>query len=91
MGAQPGNFLHTFLKATLIFKRSIEIRFEKPFAGIARTSIKTESLTENKTKVIWGMEGKSKYPMNLMNPFMDNLLGKDLQISLVNLKTILEK
>lgn len=69
----------------------IEVRFEKPFAGIARTPIKTESLTESQTKVIWGMEGKSKYPMNLMNPFMNNLLGKDLQISLVNLKTILEK
>ena len=37
------------------------------------------------------MNGKSKYPLNLMNIFMDNMLGKDLETSLHNLKTILEK
>ena len=69
----------------------VEVRFIRPFEGIAKTPFKTESVSENQTKVIWGMEGKSKYPMNLMNPFMDNLLGKDLQTSLTTLKTILEK
>lgn len=29
--------------------------------------------------------------MNLMTPFIDNLLGKDLALSLTNLKSILEK
>ena len=37
------------------------------------------------------MDGNNKYPMNLMNPFIDNLLGKDLEISLATLKNILEK
>jgi hypothetical protein len=69
----------------------IEVRFIKPFEGIAKTPFTTESVSANQTKVTWGMKGKSKYPMNLMNPFMDNLLGKDLQISLANLKNILEK
>lgn len=61
----------------------IEIRFEKPFAGIARTLIKTESLTENETKVIWGMEGKSKYPMNLMNPSWTIYLAKTCKLVLL--------
>lgn len=69
----------------------IEVRFKKPFEAIAKTPFTTESLSADQTKVAWGMKGKSSYPMNLMNPFMDNLLGKDLQISLTNLKNILEK
>jgi hypothetical protein len=37
------------------------------------------------------MSGTSAYPMNLMNLFMGGVLGKDLEISLTNLKNILEK
>ena len=69
----------------------IEVRFIKPFEAIAKTPFMTESVSAHQTKVTWGMTGKSKYPMNLMNPFMDNLLGKDLQNSLSKLKNILEK
>jgi uncharacterized protein YndB with AHSA1/START domain len=69
----------------------VEVRFERPFKSTAKTPIKTSAVSENQTKVIWGMEGNSKYPMNAMNPFMDNLLGKDLEISLSTLKNILEK
>lgn len=67
------------------------IRFIKPFEGIANTSMQTESVSENQTKVSWSMKGESRYPMNLMNPFMDQLLGKDLQTSLATLKSNLEK
>ncbi|MGZ8558566.1 MAG: SRPBCC family protein [Chitinophagaceae bacterium] len=69
----------------------IEVRFEKPMEGIAATPIETEAVSENETKVKWGMNGKNKYPMNLMNLFMDNMLGSDLETSLTNLKGILEK
>lgn len=69
----------------------VEVRFEKPFAGIAATPITTEAVSQNQTKVKWGMNGKSKYPLNFMNLFMDNMLGKDLETSLTTLKTILEK
>ncbi len=31
----------------------VEVRFEKPFAGIAKTPFRTESISENQTKVIW--------------------------------------
>ena len=69
----------------------VEVRFIKPFEGLAMAPITTETVSENQTRVKWGLKGKSTYPMNFMNLFMDNMLGKDLEISLTNLKTILEK
>jgi hypothetical protein len=47
----------------------------------------------NQTKLSWGMSSRMKYPMNIMLLFMnmDKLLGKDLELSLGNLKGILEK
>ena len=69
----------------------VEIRFIKPFEGVATAPIITETVSENQTKVKWGLKGKSNYPMNFMNLFMDNMLGKDLETSLTNLKSVLEK
>ena len=69
----------------------VEVRFIKPLEGIANTPIITEAMSANQTKVKWGMKGTSKYPMNFMNLFMDKILGKDLESSLVMLKGILEK
>ena len=69
----------------------VEVRFEKPFEGIATAPIITEAISANETKVKWAMNGKSQYPLNFMNLFMDNMLGKDLETSLTTLKSILEK
>jgi hypothetical protein len=69
----------------------VEVRFEKPMEGIANAPVVTEAISENQTKVKWGMHGKSTYPMNFMNLFMDGMLGKDLETSLISLKGILEK
>jgi uncharacterized protein YndB with AHSA1/START domain len=69
----------------------LEVRFVRPFESVAKTPMKTESISQNQTKVTWGMEGKSKYPMNFMNLFLEGMIGKDLQTSLLNLKTILER
>ncbi len=69
----------------------VEVRFEKPFKGIANTPIHTEAISANETKVIWGMIGTNKYPMNLMTLLMSNALGKDLDESLSMLKKNLEK
>ncbi len=68
----------------------VEIRFEKPFEGIAQTRMNTEGVSEGQTKVSWSMEGEQKYPMNLMNLFMGKMLVRDLNTSLINLKNILE-
>jgi uncharacterized protein YndB with AHSA1/START domain len=69
----------------------IEVRFVKPFESTANTPMTTERVAENQTKVTWGMNGKSKYPYNLINLFMDSMLGKDLETSLITLKNKLEK
>lgn len=43
------------------------------------------------TKVIWGMKGRSNYPMNFMNLFMEDSLGGTFEKGLAKLKTNLEK
>jgi len=72
-------------------KVELEIRFIKPFEGLANVPFTTESVSENQTRLKWGMSGKSTYPMNFMNLFMDNMLGKDLEASLAMLKANLEE
>ena len=71
----------------------VEVRFEKPFKGLAKTPFMLESNSENQTKVIWGMYSKMNYPMNFMLLIlnMEKLLGNDLELSLKNLKVILEE
>jgi len=71
----------------------LEIRFERPFAGIASTPLTTETVMPGQTRVTWGMSSAMNYPMNAMLLFMnmDNLLGKDLEASLSNLKANLEQ
>jgi uncharacterized membrane protein len=69
----------------------VEVRFIKPFEGLATAPIITEPVSENQTKVRWALKGKSAYPMNFLNLFMDNMLGKDLETSLTTLKDVLEK
>ena len=68
-----------------------ELHFIKPFEGRATTFVITEPLTENQTSVRWSMSGKSNYPMNFMNLFMEGLLGKDMDKSLITLKSNLEQ
>lgn len=72
-------------------KLEVEVRFFRPFAGVAQTPFTTEAISAGQTKVKWGMQGANPYPFNLMHLFMVDMLGKDLEISLTNLKTILEK
>jgi hypothetical protein len=69
------------------------IHFIKPFEGIASAYMKTEHVSENQTKVIWGFRSRMNYPMNLMLLFMnmDKMVGNDLATGLTNLKGVLEK
>lgn len=69
----------------------IEIRFVRPFRSTARIFFVTARVTQSQTRVTWGMEGTSKYPMNLMTAMMTRVLAKDLEGSLHNLKNILER
>ena len=68
-----------------------EIRFIRPFAGIAYANLVTESVSDTQTKIIWSNKSVIKYPLNIMISMMEKMLAKDMDTSLLNLKTILEK
>lgn len=70
-----------------------ELRFKEPMNDTAMGFMSTEMLSDNQTKVRWGINGEIPYPINVMLPFMkmDEMIGKDLQQGLDNLKTKMEK
>ncbi|MCB9310637.1 MAG: SRPBCC family protein [Lewinellaceae bacterium] len=69
-----------------------ELRFMKPFEAKNKAYLTTEAAGDNATKVVWGFEGHMAFPSNLMLLFMnfDEMLGKDLQGGLDNLKKVVE-
>jgi uncharacterized protein YndB with AHSA1/START domain len=67
-----------------------ELRFIRPFKSVGHTWLTTEAHTDHSTKVGWGMSGTMAYPLNLMTAVMSGALKKDIDISLNNLKRILE-
>ncbi|MGZ3871364.1 MAG: SRPBCC family protein [Mucilaginibacter sp.] len=67
-----------------------ELRFERPFKNVASTFMETVPVSGNQTNVNWGMNGKNRYPFNLMNLFIPDMLGKDIDTSLGMLKKVLE-
>ncbi|MDB5012077.1 MAG: hypothetical protein JWQ25_279 [Daejeonella sp.] len=74
-------------------KVDYSIHFIRPFEGQAAAYMTTTALSPNETKVKWGFSSKMAWPMNIMLLFMnfENMLGKDLETGLKNLKNVLEK
>jgi hypothetical protein len=68
--------------------KGIETELYFGFGEPARSFLYTEPINENQTKVVWGIEGKSQYPYNLMNLVYN--MDKDFQEGLQNLKKELE-
>jgi hypothetical protein len=69
----------------------VEIRFKKPFEATNYAHTVVSSISDTQTKVSLTFTGKQKFPLNIMNLFMDKLVGKDMQQNLVNMKVNLEK
>ena len=46
---------------------------------------------ENTTSVSWTFQSPTKFPMSLLAPIFKNMLGKQINQSLLNLKNLLEK
>ena len=71
----------------------VEVRFIKPFEGVASTPMVIESAGNGQTKVTWSMISSMKYPMNIMLLLLnlESMLAKDLELSLANLKRIVER
>ena len=74
-----------------------EVRFKKPFKGFAQTYFETSNENskvgvQNSTRVRWVFGSRLNYPINLILLFMkmDRHVGKDMETSLFNLKSVLE-
>jgi hypothetical protein len=68
-----------------------EIRFVRPFPGVANSYMATIHTSTNQTTVEWSNASKIKFPMNIMISPIEKMLAKDMDASLSMLKTILEK
>ncbi len=68
-----------------------ELKFIRPMQDIAAIAMQTKSLPDGKTEVTWGFNSTMKFPMNVMKPLMMKMLGKSLDQSLNNLKSLLEQ
>ncbi len=70
-----------------------ELRFFEPFESSSNAFKTTEAVSENQTRVTWGMYGTMPRPLNLMLLFMnlEEAIGNDYEIGLQNLKMILEE
>jgi ABC-type antimicrobial peptide transport system permease subunit len=90
---QAGKGKQTISK--IIEEERIETRvvFIKPFAGVADIYMTTSPVTEHSTTLTWAFASKMPFPMNAMLLFinMEKMLGADMEISLKNLKRILEE
>jgi hypothetical protein len=69
-----------------------ELRFFEPFESTSYSFMSTESISENQTRVTWGMFGTFPRPMNIMLLFFDleEAIGNDYETGLANLKVLLE-
>lgn len=72
-------------------KVETEIRFTKPMKVSARVIFEMEPLSGGETKVSLINKGNLPYPVNIMIPLAEKNFAKDMDHSLLTLKTILEK
>jgi uncharacterized protein YndB with AHSA1/START domain len=74
-------------------KVELEIRFEKPFKGVSYAEIMTEPAGAGQTKVRYLFKGDKNYGMKLTHMLfnLEKVLGQDLDITVKNLKAVLEK
>lgn len=71
----------------------LEIRFEKPFKGVSEAIMATEAATSGQTKVTYTFQGAKNFGMKIAHMLfgLEKILGKDLDLTMKNLKTQLEK
>jgi uncharacterized protein YndB with AHSA1/START domain len=90
-GAKAGAGRMEIIEVSPPSRISIKLDFSKPFAA-HNTAEFTLSPMQGATKVTWAMSGDSPYMAKLMGVFvsMDQLVGKDFQTGLANLKAAAE-
>lgn len=68
-----------------------DIKFLRPMKNVAVAYFTTSKVNEGSTSVTWTYKSPTKFPLSLFAPFLKKMLGKQLQQSLDNLKSLLEK
>lgn len=68
-----------------------QLRFLRPMQNTAASSFVLKKIDEENTSITWTFQSPTKFPMSLFAPIFKNMLGKQLNQSLRNLKTLLEK
>ncbi len=68
-----------------------EVRFTKPMKVAAVVIMQSQSLPDGKTKVNFINSGTLPYPFNLMIPMAEKNFARDIDESLLKLKSILEE
>lgn len=68
-----------------------QIRFTKPMTTTANINMELTFLANNQTKVSMSNSGELKYPMNIFIPLAEKNFPKDMDSSLLVLKSILEE
>ena len=68
-----------------------EVRFFRPMKNVAQVLFQTHAVSPTQTQVVWKFNGRSVFPFSLLKSVFANMLGKDMQKSLENLKGVLEK
>lgn len=68
-----------------------EIRFKEPFESTDQSYMITENGKGGGTEVIFGYNGKMKYPTTLLIPVFKNKIKNDMMDNLETLKSILEE
>lgn len=67
-----------------------EMNFERPMKNTGTSKFILSEINEEQTLVTWDFRGPTKFPMSLFKGIFQKMLGKDLLMSLENLKKILE-
>lgn len=68
-----------------------QLRFVRPMQNVAASSFVLNKEDAAHTSVTWAFVSPSKFPMSLLAPVFKNMLGKQMNESLQNLKALLEK
>lgn len=69
------------------------LRFKEPFESEATSEMLFSAPDSSTTQLAWTFRGEMSYPFNVMQLFisMEEMLGKDIEEGLQNMKAILEK
>ncbi|MCB0601695.1 MAG: SRPBCC family protein [Saprospiraceae bacterium] len=68
----------------------VELRFEKPFKATNQAYTTTEPVGNDQTRVTNVFTAHSAFPMNLMSVLMKNMLLRDMNQNMANLKKEME-